>query len=64
MLKLVKENVPYILIFNSSIFSFGPGNSVGIAIGYGLDGPGIEFRWGGRDIPHMSRPALCPNSPL
>ena len=24
----------------------GPGNSVGIATGYGLDGPGIEFRWG------------------
>ena len=26
---------------------FGPGSSVGIATGYGLDGPGIEFRWGG-----------------
>jgi hypothetical protein len=24
----------------------GPGSSVGIATGYGLDGPGIEFRWG------------------
>jgi hypothetical protein len=24
----------------------GPGSSVGIAIGYGLDGPGIESRWG------------------
>jgi hypothetical protein len=23
----------------------GPGNSVGIATGYGLDGPGIEYRW-------------------
>jgi hypothetical protein len=23
----------------------GPGNSVGIATGYGLDGPGIESRW-------------------
>jgi len=23
----------------------------------GLDGPGIEFRWGG-DFPHPSRPAL------
>jgi hypothetical protein len=22
----------------------GPGSSVGIATGYGLDGPGIEFR--------------------
>jgi hypothetical protein len=24
----------------------GPGSLVGIATGYGLDGPGIEFRWG------------------
>jgi hypothetical protein len=24
----------------------GPGGSVGIATGYGLDGPGIESRWG------------------
>jgi hypothetical protein len=23
-------------------------SSVGIATGYGLDGPGIEFRWGGK----------------
>jgi hypothetical protein len=33
----------------------GPGNSVGIATGYGLDGPGIESRWG-RDFSHTSRP--------
>jgi len=25
----------------------GPGSSVGIATGYGLDGPRIESRWGG-----------------
>jgi len=30
---------------------------VGIATGYGLDGPGIESRWR-RDIPHPSRTAL------
>jgi hypothetical protein len=24
----------------------GPGSSVGTATGYGLDGPGIESRWG------------------
>jgi len=35
----------------------GLGSSVGIATGYGLDGPGIESR-GGRDFPHPSRPAL------
>ena len=26
----------------------GPGSSVGIATGHGLDGPGIESRWGAR----------------
>ena len=26
----------------------GPGSSVGIATGYGLDGPGIKSRWGVR----------------
>jgi hypothetical protein len=25
---------------------YGPGSSVGIATDYGLDGPGIESRWG------------------
>jgi hypothetical protein len=32
---------------------------VSIATRYGLDGPGIESRWG-RDFPHPSRPALGP----
>jgi hypothetical protein len=41
----------------------GPGSVVGIATGYGLDGPGIESRWG-RDFPHLSRPALGPIQPL
>ena len=35
---------------------------VGIATGYGLDGPGIESRWG-RDFPHLSRAALEPTQP-
>jgi len=26
----------------------GPDSSVGIATGYGLDGPGIEYRWKAR----------------
>ena len=43
-------------------FSRGPGSSVGIATGYGLDGPGIKSRWG-RDFPHLSRPALGPTHP-
>jgi hypothetical protein len=36
-----------------------PGSSVSIATGYGLDGPGIESRWG-QDFLHLSRPALRP----
>jgi hypothetical protein len=40
----------------------GPGSSVGIETGYGLDGPGIETRWK-RDFSHMSRPALRPTQP-
>ena len=35
---------------------------VGIATCYGLDGSGIESRWG-RDFPRPSRPALGPNKP-
>jgi hypothetical protein len=35
-------------------------SSVGIATTYGLEGRGIECRWG-RDFPHPSRPALGPN---
>ena len=49
----------YIYIY---IFVCGPGNVVGIATGYGLDGPGIESKWG-RDFPHVSRPVLGPNQP-
>ena len=40
----------------------GPGSSVGIATGYGLDGLGIEYRWD-RNFPHLSRPALGPTQP-
>ena len=39
-----------------------PGSSIGIVTAYGLDGPGIESRWG-RDFPHLSRPALRPTQP-
>ena len=40
----------------------GPGSSVGIATGYGLNGPGIESRWG-PDFLHLSRLALGPAQP-
>jgi hypothetical protein len=39
--------------------TFGPGSVGGIATGYGLGGPGIEFRWGW-NFPHLSRTALGP----
>jgi hypothetical protein len=35
------------LLIYLSIYFCGPGSSVGIATGYGLEGPGIESRWGG-----------------
>jgi hypothetical protein len=40
----------------------GPGSSVGIVTGCGLDDPGIESQWG-RDFPHLFRPALGPTQP-
>ena len=33
-----------------------------LATRYGLDGPGIESRWG-RDFPHPSRPAVGSTQP-
>ena len=46
----------------SAYVNRGPGSVVGIATGYGLDGPGIESRWG-RDFPHLFRPSLGPIQP-
>jgi hypothetical protein len=40
----------------------GLGSSVGIATGYGLDGPGIESQWA-QNFPHLSRPAVGPTQP-
>ena len=40
----------------------GPDSSVGIATNCGLDGPGIQSRWG-RDFPHLSRAGLAPTQP-
>jgi len=38
---------PRILEFTTvTLLPCGPGSSVGIATAYGLDGPGIESRWG------------------
>ena len=38
-------------------------SSVGIATGYGMDGPGIESQWG-RDFPNLSWSSLGSNQPL
>ena len=40
----------------------GRDNRVRIATRYGLEGPGVESRWG-LDFPHPSRPALGPTQP-
>jgi hypothetical protein len=41
----------------------GPGSVVGIVTGYGLDGPGIESRWGSRFFaPVHSGPGTYPAS--
>jgi hypothetical protein len=52
----------YLRKYVSLMINSGPGSSVGIAIGYRLDGPGIESRCG-RDFSHTSRPALGPTQP-
>ena len=51
------------LFLEAFLPSCGPGSVVGIATGYGLDGPGIESQWG-RDLPHLSGPALGPTQSL
>jgi hypothetical protein len=53
---------PEKIIINNNNNNGWPGSSVGIATGYGLDGPGIESRWG-RDFSHTSRPVLRPTKP-
>ena len=55
----------YKILANLELNNFSLGglySSVSKATRYGLDGPGIEFRWR-RDFPHPSRPALGPTQP-
>jgi len=55
--------LPHIFIFlGVLLYICGPDSSVGIATGYGLDGPEIESRWG-RDFLRLSRPTLGPTQP-
>ena len=53
---------PWLQLCNTVKFHGGPGSSVGIATGYGLDGPGIEYRWE-RHFSHLSRLVLGPTQP-
>jgi hypothetical protein len=53
-----------VLDINDPLHNLGPGSSVGIATGYGMDGPGIESRWGARfsapvQIGPGTHPASC-----
>jgi len=59
---LVVLKDPDVIFVDGTKVEGGPGSVVGIGTAYGLDGPGIESRWG-RDFPHVSRPALRPTQP-
>ena len=51
-------NIPLCILVTN-----GPGSIAGIATGYGLDGPGIEFRWGARfSAPVQTGPGAHPDS--
>jgi hypothetical protein len=56
--RILTDKEIYVMVTNPN----GPGSSVGIATGYGLDGPGIESRLG-QDFSHTSRPTLGPIHP-
>ena len=60
MYRLYKCNLTKMYLINiylSVQIRCGPDSSVGIATGYGLDGPGIKFRWGGEIF------RTCPDRP-
>ena len=52
----------YVFLFVECVLCSGPGSVVGIATGYGVDGPGVESRLV-RDFPQLSRLALGPTQP-
>ena len=53
----------YLFIYtHTHTYQKGRDSAVGIATGYGMNGPGTESRCG-RDFPHPSRPAVGPNEP-
>jgi hypothetical protein len=50
------------ILRKTPIKNVGRDNIVSIVTCYGLDGPGIKFRWR-QDFPHLSRPTLGPTQP-
>ena len=58
LLKSDKNNGHFTEDVCTFMISRGPGSSVGIATGYGLDGPETESRWGGGEIFRT-----CPDRP-
>ena len=59
MERCLRKDVVYLKIITDYYNECGPGSVVGIATGYGFDGPGIESRWE-RDFPQSSKSALGP----
>jgi hypothetical protein len=58
----LESGVLYLLVLYS-VATVGRDSSVGIASRFGLDGPGIEFRWR-RGFPHRPDRSWDPPSPL
>ena len=56
---LLKSDYRKLRFTRKPSYMYGPGSSVGIGTGYSLDGPESN-PGGGRDFPHLSRPALGP----
>jgi len=57
------QSIPLECKWTVTKLNWGRDSVVDTATRYGLDGPGIESRWG-RDFPHPSRPALGPTQPI
>jgi len=59
----MSKHVALIKYTYASCFDCGPVSVVGISNGYGLDGPGIESRWGARfSAPVQTGPGTHPAS--
>ena len=62
-LEIIVGIMGIVIFMCRQIFGCGPGSVVGIATGYGLDGPGIKSRWGARcSAPVQTGPGAHPAS--